>query len=469
MTKIKNLEDINITIEEIEKCLDEIVYEHIVKMYAMTHENFIKLFEKYPILLKQYPGILEKHEPIENLINEYPGEIFKLAKKIMLSDPITKETYEQIIMQCFKHFKHTLENAQNNSKNNEENIKEVLKEIKTKTAPLMFSAEFSNALSQATSKSKANSVFDNIMRGKNITIDGINIFTPDGINKIGAGAAKIFFYSVTAYTSINQMYTANNLPATNGLNLRIFLSIEEYARANEVNLDVEQEKKEEILKNFRRKLKGYLDTLLKVQVTGTEKVRGKKGSKVSYSGMNYLGAYEIKGDTLMIEFTQRMAEILVQLPLLPIPPALYKIKDRDFNALAIAYALMRHYGQNNNVMKDTENKLSIENLLKCTSYPTYEELQITKSSWEQKIKEPFEQVLDRLMSYGFLKDWGYLHRGGKELTDNEAANITTYGQFLTLILRYELYGYETHNARKIILIKEKQEKIKKINSRRKKH
>lgn len=316
---------------------------------------------------------------------------------------------------------------------------------------LMFSGKATNVLGRARTKGK----FDPATRA--ITIEGVNIFSPESVQKIGVGTAKIFRYAVAEFTKRNHQNATGEK-----INVRIFLDVEDFAIANGIDINSES-----AMKNFRFKLKKSLETLRYSGISWTEKI---KGQPRSYSGMNYIGKYELKSNSLMIEFTISMAEYLTSLPLLNYPRSLYKLDDRDFNAFAIGEAMCIHYSQDNNVIRQTEGKLRVETLLKYTSFPTYDELKKHGWSWEAHVKEHFEKALDHLTQCGFLKDWKYCYDGGIEITDKEInkGTINSYEKFISLIIKFELNDYDDSKIRAIEIVEKKAEKIKKLQTKRKK-
>ena len=220
------------------------------------------------------------------------------------------------------------------------------------------------------------------------------------------------------------------------------------------------------MKNFRRKLSSSLETLKHSGISWTEKI---KGQPRSYSGMNYIGKYDLNGNSLRIEFTISMAEYLTSLPLINYPRSLYKLDDRDYNAFALGEAMCIHYGQDNNVLRQTEGKLRVETLLKYTSFPNYEKLKEQRLGWEANVKEPFENALEKLKQCGFLKNWQYCYKDGTEITDEEirAGTINSYEKFISLLVNFELNDYEDSKIRAIEIKEKKDEKRKKLQSKRK--
>ena len=315
---------------------------------------------------------------------------------------------------------------------------------------LMFSGKATNILGRARTKGK----FDPATRA--LTVEGVNIFSTESVQKIGVGTAKIFRYAVAEFTKRNHQNATGDK-----INSRIFLDVEDFAIANGVDIT-----STDAMKNFRRKVKNSLNILLTSNITWTEKIKGKEKS---YSGMNYIGKYDLDGNALRIEFTISMAEYLASLPLIKYPRSLYKLDDRDFNAFAIGEAMCIHYSQDNNVIRQTEGKLRVETLLKCTSFPDYDELKKHKWSWERYVKDPFENALDKLNQCGFLKDWKYCYAGGIDISDEEisAGMINSYEKFISLIVKFELNDYENSKNRATEIQEKKTEKIKKLQSKSK--
>lgn len=317
---------------------------------------------------------------------------------------------------------------------------------------LVFNGMATNALGIAKTRGE----FD--LATRILKVKGVNIFSPESVQKVGVGTAKIFRYAVAEFTKRNHQNATGDK-----INYRIFLDVKDFAKANEIDINSES-----AMKNFRFKLSKSLETLRYSGISWTEKV---KGQPRSYTGMNYIGKYELKTNSLMIEFTISMAEYLTSLPLINYPRALYKVDDRDFNAFAIGEAMCIHYGQDNNVIRQTEGKLRVETLLKYTSFPDYDTLKEQGWAWEAHVKELFENALDHLTQNGFLKEWKYCYEGGIEITDEEIKTgiIDSYEKFISLIVKFELNDYEDSKMRAIEISKKKAEKIKTLQIKKKRN
>lgn len=317
---------------------------------------------------------------------------------------------------------------------------------KSKTLSLMFSGKAASALTLARGKGKFEPIKKKLKIG-----DDVEIFTPKNVQKIGVGAAKAFRYILAEFTKHN----AQNIPKDKIIN-RIFIDVKDFAEANGVKVNSDT-----AMKNFRRKLKDNLDILLTHKISWSEKVKGKKEH---FPEMTWISAFKVGGDFIMIEVTQSMAEILTLLPLIYFPRALYGLDDRDFNTDAIGHAMTVHYCQENNVIRGTHNKMSVRKLLEYTSFPTYEELKEKKNSWERNVKEPFENCLEKLFQCGFLKDYKYCYAGDIEIADEEvrAGTIDSYEKFISLIVKFELNNFDSHEKRLAEITEKKIESIKKF-------
>lgn len=307
---------------------------------------------------------------------------------------------------------------------------------------LPLSLTYTGPAIDVLAQARANGQVDPL--SKVIKINGVDILSPKSAVNIGVGTAKIMRYAVTAFTKLNHQNTTGEK-----LKLRVFLDLNDYAQANGVDITSSS-----AMKNFRHKIKLDLEKLKQAGATFTEKVKGKP---TRYAGLNYIGQYDIKGDTIMIEFTLGMAEYLVTRPLMSYPRSLYSLDDRDANAFAIGEAMCRHYSIDSNVLRGTHGRLRVETLLQCTSFPTYDELQAQKSGWESNVKERFEKCLDRLYQCGFIKDWGY---------DTETAEISSYREFINTILWYELNDFDDTTTRAKAIAEKRTEKMKKLTQSR---
>ena len=316
-----------------------------------------------------------------------------------------------------------------------------------------LSIMFSGKVTSTLGKLKTVGTFNE--QQKTANVNGVKIISQN-ISQMGVGEAKIFRYALAAFTQRNSTGTSNQK-----LNLRMFLSLNDYAKATNTDISTENGRK-----NFKKKLKKNLENLMEkhVSFSWTEDVRGKTKN---YGGLSLISGYKISKDAITIDFSLGFAEYLVSLPtLVEYPRALYGVNDRNYNAFAIGEAMFQHYSINNNVIKGTEQMLSVQKILEVTSFPTYEKVREEHHSWEFLIKEQLEKALDHLHECGLIKDWCYSQAKGKKLTDEEASQITSYEKFASLYIWYELNAYPDHNERADTIIEAKEKNIEKLKRRK---
>lgn len=278
---------------------------------------------------------------------------------------------------------------------------------------------------------------------------------------LGVGEGKLLSVAVSAFTKRNAQN--NSKPQ-----LRVSIDTKDYAIANKKEIfprrmesaeaqEREDKRAAKALENFVAKVAKNAENLKSnMTFSWKEKLRGKVQA---YNGISFISAYRVTKDTITLEFSQSAAEAIVTWALAERPRSYYAIDDKRSNAFAIADALIAHYTNENNVIKDSERMMNIGTLIrKYTSFPSYEELKAKELGWEHFVKEQFETALDHLHNIGLLADWKYSRAGKEILSDDEAGRIYTYDQFTALYLYFELSGYEDHDQRRKAIFEKRKEK-----------
>ena len=423
----RTLQYYSTNLDELEKDIKEQIRFNIHATYFLLSENEAIWKKNILVSINEYTDLLkkispERYEELEKFIEDIFKNKDTFAPKINLNEKIKSEIGE------------------NNS------------ELGLYTAnplSIMFSGKATNTLGKLKTIGK----IDNIKKTANVS--GVKIISQN-ISQMGVGEAKIFRYALAAFTQKNSTGTERQK-----INLRMFLSFNDYAKATNTDISTEDRKK-----NFKKKLKKNLENLMEkhISFSWTEDIRGKIRN---YGGLSLISGYKINNEAITVDFSLGFAEYLVSLPtLVEYPRALYGVNDRNYNAFAIGEAMFQHYSINNNIIKGTEQILSVQKILEVTSFPTYEKVKEEKHSWEYKIKEQLEKALDHLYECGFLKDWYYSYAKGKKLTDKEASQITSYEKFASLYVWYEINDYPDHKERADLIIEAKAEKLKKIIKKR---
>lgn len=339
---------------------------------------------------------------------------------------------------------------------------------------LGFSGVPVSALAKARTKGKLNPITQSLHVGDTIIKLG------KALRKPGAGETKLLRYGASALTKINPRYAKNPT-------LRISGDTKAYARDNGIQIDPRQmSTPQEQAKEDRRAAKALENFVTKLRNSAiilrdeaTFDFTTAKGKQKRYSGLAILGGYNIDADVLELEFTLSAAEYFVQQPLSIIPRAFYAIDEHKPNAIAIADELIRQYSTENNVLRQTEDILKVETLLSYTSLPTIDDLKgkggknkagetVERSysyRWIDRIKEPFEEAMEELVSKGLLRDWNYCLSHKVPIPDNEP--IERYEQFISLSVHFVMNGAETHKARAERIVTKRKEIKEKAATKRK--
>ena len=404
-------------------------------------------------------------------IKEYIHQSIYTASNLhMNDDPLWKEHTLDLInsyleflkVKAPKCYKEVIDFIQYAFSNQDEIIKEAQEKSKRTPSELgLYTADhlsimFSGKITHTLGKLKTVGIIDPVR--KSVNVSGVKIISQN-ISQMGVGEAKIFRYAIAAFTQKNSRGTSSQQ-----LHLRVFLSLNDYARVTNTDISTEDR-----LKNFKKKLKKNLGNLLQKNITfsWSEDIKGKTKN---YGGISLISGYNVKSEAITIDFSLGLAEYLVSLPtLVEYPRALYSVNDRNFNAFAIGEAMFQHYSINNNIIRGTEQVLSVQKILEVTSFPSYEKVKKEKHSWEFLIKEQLEKALDHLHECGFLKDWCYSQAKGRKLTDEEASQITSYEKFVSLYIWYELTDYPEHSKRADVIIEAKAKSIEKTKRRKTNH
>lgn len=266
---------------------------------------------------------------------------------------------------------------------------------------------------------------------------------------LGVSTHKLLSTAIASFTTLNHTGASRSLREA-----KIALPLKEYAL--QCGYDVEEhptetpeEAEKEALRakrtldNFRRKVKKDLELLYNASISWKEKIKGKEKD---FAEIRILGGMGIKAGYINIEFTVSLAEYLIQLPLSQYPQSLLLLDERNDNAYNIGLKMAEHYSNDNNQIKGTAQLLRVKTLLEYTSLPNITTIRKQRTSWEARIKEPFETALDALTACGLLEDWRYSHSKGEEITDEEA-NFSNYEEWKETLVYFTLRNAPNHAPR----------------------
>ena len=146
-------------------------------------------------------------------------------------------------------------------------------------------------------------------------------------------------------------------------------------------------------------------------------------------------------------FDPVFSQYLIRLPLTQYSVALLSVDARNNNAYTMGLKMTEHFNLDNNHIVGTAQLLKVKTLLECIDLPTITKVREGRKSWEERIKEPFENSLDTLTQCGLLSDWRYSHSKGLEMTDEEATSFTTYEEWERTLVHFTLKDAPDHTAR----------------------
>lgn len=127
--------------------------------------------------------------------------------------------------------------------------------------------------------------------------------------------------------------------------------------------------------------------------------------------------------------------------LMKIPNSIFKLADNKGNAYRLARKLCYHYGLNNNVLKGTNNVLTIHKLLQATDIQSFEEIQKTNNrNWKLKIAKKLSNLLDYLESENIIK-YDILDKESKKINIDEELSKMTFPTFNNLKIKFTILDF----------------------------
>lgn len=287
---------------------------------------------------------------------------------------------------------------------------------------------------------------------------------------LGVSTHKLLSAAISNFTALNHTGTGKDR-SLRGAKVSIPLKeyaiqcgydVEEHPTGTPEEAEKEALRAKRTLDNFRRKVKKDLELLYNASISWKEKVKGKEAD---FSDIRILGGKGIKAGYINLEFTVSLAEYLIQLPLSQYPQSLLLLDERNENAYNIGLKMAEHYSNDNNQIKGTAQLLKVKTLLEYTNLPNIITIRKQRTSWEARIKEPFEKALDALTDCGLLEDWMYSHSKGVELTDEEA-DFSNYDEWANTLVYFTLRNAPNHAPRLAARAEEKKARQAKQKKKR---
>lgn len=214
---------------------------------------------------------------------------------------------------------------------------------------------------------------------------------------------------------------------TNRNQTQLSINIKEFAEKCGVDI-----LKDSAVNQFQKNMMQALKVILNMKITIIQKVKNKKEEKLTLDQKLIIGHLEAtKGYLSFIVADEFKTYINSHYTLKLIPVNIYKISGKSSNAYCVGMKLSTYNGNNN-------NKISLQNILKETSLPKLSDVRKNKNlRWTNKIRDPFNAVLDELTNVKLLKNYTFVTQNGDKRT-REEANAMTAEQWHSLYFVYEL-------------------------------
>lgn len=288
---------------------------------------------------------------------------------------------------------------------------------------------------------------------------------------LGVSTHKLLSTAIAGFTALNHTGTGKDRSFREA---KVAISLKDYAikcgyDVIEHPTDTPEEAAKEAkraknaLDNFRKKVRKDLELLFNASISWKDNIKGKE---VDFADIRILGGKGIKAGYINLEFTVSIAEYLIQLPLSQYPQSLLLLDERNDNAYNIGLKMSEHYSMDSNQKIGTAQLLKVKTLLEYTNLPTLATIKKQRTSWEARIKEPFETALDALTACGLLEDWRYSHSKGAEMTDEEA-DFSNYEEWVEALVYFTLRNAPNHAPRLAARAAEKKARQAKTKRKRK--
>lgn len=256
---------------------------------------------------------------------------------------------------------------------------------------------------------------------------------------------KLLEVALASFTNNNHIGEESRVLQTT----QVYIPLKDYARSRGFKIDPrptstpEEAKKEAnrakvLLHKVRKQTEKDLESLATTPLSWKEKVKGKDKD---FLDVYLIDAKGIQDGYIFLNFSQKFAEYLIQLPINQYPVALLGLDGKKPTAYILGKKLAFHYFMDSNQLHHRAQLLKVKTLLKETDLPTLEEVKKSANGWEWRIKEPFEEAMEALVKAGVLEEetgWYYCHTKGVRLSDEEAQHIDSYEEWTNLLIKFTL-------------------------------
>jgi len=254
----------------------------------------------------------------------------------------------------------------------------------------------------------------------------------DYIDGLRVSARKLLDACVIALTEKND-YRGNG-----DIDYEVSIPLEEYARllgkpTTKASID-----------EVRKQVKRDLNLLYNVSVEWTER---KNRKPRDYSKMRIISFQSIRRGNIIVEFSVKFASYLIrEAYIMQYPYALFKSDERNQSIYFLGRKLLLHRSIDNNSRKGTAGKISVRALLDdCPSIPSCEEVMNKGRALGRRIKQPFVDALDVLVSMGIIS-FEFVDSKGIPLMHSQVDNLSYYN-FIDIYIEFDVIGFPNQSKR----------------------
>lgn len=286
----------------------------------------------------------------------------------------------------------------------------------------MYNGTVTNQIATIGRGEKPSSV-DGITQTATIKRNGVTFFiedyTPNEV--LPTGSVKLLDILTLKYTQLSTYKQNDKLPLSD----TVTLTIQEYVDF----LGLPNPEKRETRKEASKRLKKFITPISRFRYEYGE------NNLNQYGGGGICSSFKVERGVLTFTFTQEIARTLTTDFVMQYPVDILSISERNPNAYPLARKLALHHSIYNNVVRGTNNIISVAKLLESApEIPSYEDVMASNRAWRKRIVEAFEKAMDEI---GPLLTWEYCNSKKVPLTDTQA-EIPDYATFENLYIKFDL-------------------------------
>jgi len=415
--------------------------ELIIYAQRRTKENFETCVETLEAHVSKHLRAMEHYNL--NVLEAY-SIIVQKASEWYVPTITTDDTESDIIQYLRKLIE---EEKEKDKHSTSQNLIKNISDQKLQHMPIPYS-KIAIAMAKMSSKGKKPDTISGTLtlesKGKKVQIENF----AEIAGAFGVNTHKLLCAGLIAFAENNNI---GDISET--INCNVVIPLKEYATMCGYDIEEhptddpikEKNRIKNLLKHIRKQISSDLDMLYNSSLTWNEST--KKANR-DYLNIRLISASAIRNGYIYMTFGQDFARYLKLRRLTQYPITLFSIDARSVNAYRIGQALSFHYNNDNNLKSGIANRIKIRTLLDYTDLPTIGEIRQLRTSWEQKIKEPFEKALDELYQKGVLSDWWYCKSKDIPLTDEEIQDyFVDFEKWFEMLIHFEINDAVNHTQR----------------------